>query len=358
MNAEQDLDRSEAASPYKLSEARKRGQVAKSADAVSALVLAAAVAWAHAQAWPLMLTELRLARGLLAGTGDNGGVLAPAQAVAAALATIDALLPLLAALTLAALIGNLAQTGPIFSLHPVTPDWQRVNPLQGMRRIFSKRLLFELLRMPLKVGVIATIVVLVLRRSAPSLQGLGALSALGQLNVIVAALIALALKVVLGLGLLAALDIGYTRHDYAQQQRMSRRELKDEHKHREGDPRIRARLRELRREWLKRSLSLRRTRQADVVIVNPTHLAVALRYEPGRTDAPSVTSKGAGSLALAMRRIAARHRITVVHSPLLARALFAQVGVDQHIPVSLYPEVARVMVWVLVRRGISPKAAS
>lgn len=351
MNAEADLDRSEAASPHKLSEAHRRGQVPKSIDVVSAVVFAAAVGWSHVQALDFVAIQLRMDRALL---GTAMSVTAGGLAAAAASSLVEALeslLPLLVAITLAAIAGNLAQTGLVFSAHPLKPDWNRIAPLQGLRRVFSERLLFDLLRLTFKIAVVGTIVYHTLRSSSLELRGIGQLTAQAQLHAIVSAVVALGLELALALAVLAALDLAHTRHAYARRMRMSRRELLDELKHREGDPRIRSRLRALRHAMLKRSLALRRTREADVLIVNPTHLAIALRYRTGSDAVPKVLCKGTGLIAQAMRRIAARHRIAVVHSPMLARSLHASVEIEQDIPVALYPDVARIMVWVLARRG-------
>jgi flagellar biosynthesis protein FlhB len=157
----------------------------------------------------------------------------------------------------------------------------------------------------------------------------------------------LAVRVALLLCLIAVLDYAFVRREFAKNMSMSRREQRDESKHREGDPRIRARLRELRRELLKRSLALRRTAQADMLVTNPTHFAVALRYRHGQSAAPVVLSKGAGGLATAMRVIAAKHRIPVLHAPTLARSLHARTDLDAAIPTDLYPDVARLVVWML-----------
>jgi flagellar biosynthetic protein FlhB len=163
-------------------------------------------------------------------------------------------------------------------------------------------------------------------------------------------LASLGLKIALILWLVAALDALYTRREFATQMRMSHRELRDEVKHREGDPRIRARLRELRRELLKRSLALRATRKADVLVTNPTHLAVALRYAHGEMESPRLLAKGAGRLAAGMRRVAARHAIPVVQNAPVARALFRDVAVDGAVPPELYGPVARILVWVFAMR--------
>jgi flagellar biosynthetic protein FlhB len=164
-------------------------------------------------------------------------------------------------------------------------------------------------------------------------------------------------KMALALGVIAAADLLFTRREFTRNMRMSRRELKEEFRQREGDPRIRARLRELRRELLQRSQSLRNTRDADVVLTNPTHYAVALRYVHGDMPAPRVVAKGAGQLAAAMREIAARHRVVVVQNPPLARRLFREAPLDAYLPASFHAEVARIIVWVLAARQRQAAAA-
>jgi flagellar biosynthetic protein FlhB len=131
---------------------------------------------------------------------------------------------------------------------------------------------------------------------------------------------------------------------------MSRREMKEEIRNREGDPRIRSRMRELRREMRKRALSLRKVAKADVLVTNPTRLAVALQYEHGAMAAPQVVAKGAGRLAAAMRRIASRHGVPIVENRRVARALFREVPVDGAVPAAHFAAVARIVVWVLAMR--------
>jgi flagellar biosynthetic protein FlhB len=151
----------------------------------------------------------------------------------------------------------------------------------------------------------------------------------------------------LWLAIIALLDIGYSRWDYAQKLRMSRREVKDEVKQREGDPRIRARMCELRREMLKRSTSVKRVKDADVLITNPTHFAVALRYRRGADAAPRVVAKGHAELAAAMVAAARRARVPVIRNPALARALFATTDLEREIPESSYADVARILAAIL-----------
>jgi len=350
--AEQDLDRNEAATPYKLSEARKRGQVAKSPDVIAAVVFAAAIAYLYARGWDTLRDQFRFDRLLFAQAAnlDGSGAALWRLVEHSVKATFSLLMPLLATVVVAAIVGNVAQTGPVFSFHPLSPDWTRVNPATGFKRLFSARTVFDALRACVKLVVLVLVVYLAIKSLVPHLRQLAGMTPLAHLHTLVDDVASLGVKLALALAVIAALDFAYTRREFDKKMRMSRREMRDEHKNREGDPRIRARLRELRREMLKRSLSLRKTRDADLLITNPTHIAVALRYRHGEMDAPQLVGKGAGAMAAAMRQIAARHRIPVVQNRTLARALYKQVELEHPVPQEFYGAVARLMVWVLAMR--------
>lgn len=364
MNSEQDLDRNEAATPHKLQEARKRGQVAKSADIVSAVVFTVGAVALYAKGWSGLVDLFRFDRHLLgfargsATGGPDAGWRLWDLAVHVLQTGMALVLPAMAALMVAGILANIGQTGPVWSWHPVTPDWQRLNPMNGFKRVMSLRTLFDALRALIKLTVLAVVVGSTLVDMVPHFGQLGDVTPYGHAGLLLRDLGALALRVALALCVIALLDYGYSQREFAKNMRMSKREMRDENKNREGDPRIRARLRELRREMLKRSLSVRRTAQADVVITNPTHIAVALRYKHGEMAAPVVVSKGAGALAAVMRLIAARHRIPVLRSPALARALHAKTPLDAPIPTELYPGVAKLMVWVLSLKNARRQGAS
>lgn len=349
--ADQDLDRNQAATPYKLQRARERGQTAKSTDVVAALVFAVAVVYLTWRGLEAVIAQFRFDQALLiqAGRMEASGSIWPL--IDRALRTaIELLAPFFATIMVAAVIGNMMQTGPILSLHPVKPDFDRINPVNGLKRLFSMRVLFDAARALLKLGLLALVAVLALKAMTGQFYALASLSPMGHVRILLDDLAGLGLKMALVLGLIALVDLMYTRHAFGKKMRMSQRELKDEVKQREGDPRIRARMRELRREAFKRSLALRQTRNADVLITNPTHLAVALKYEHGRMASPQLLAKGVGQLAAAMREIAARHRIPVVQNPPLARRIFRDLPVDHPVPPELYAQVARIIVWVFAMR--------
>ena len=350
--ADQELDRSEEATPFKLQKAREQAQTPRSPDAVAAAVFVAATTYLAWQGPESTRAMTRLFRAALsrAGHGDPAG--ADLWPLVAELAARGAglLLPFFGVLVLAAALASVAQTGMVFSPHPLKFDFQRLNPAAGFKRIFSPRTLFDAVRACVKLAVLCTAGWMALRALLPQFHLLSAMPAARFMDAALSDLAALGWKMAVALVLVAAADMVFTRRDFARKMRMSRRELKDEFKNREGDPRIRARVRELRRELLQRSRSLRNTRRADVVLTNPTHYAVALEYRHGEMEAPRVVAKGAGQLAAAMREIAARHAIVVVQNPPLARRLFREAPLEAYLPAAFHAEVARIMVWVLAMR--------
>lgn len=358
--SEEDADRSEEATPYKLEKARERGQVAKSTDVVSVIVFTVAVTYLSWRGWESVREQFRFDQAILiqATRMDPNGANSWPLIERLLTSSLMLLAPFFAALMLAAIIGNLVQIGLSLSFEPLKADIDRINPINGMKKIFSLRTLFDTARACIKLVLLGVVAYLALSSLAPQFYGLASLSAQGFVQVLLDDMASLGFKMALILGAIALLDLLFTRREFAKKMRMSRRELKDEMKNRDGDPRIRARLRELRREMLKKSRALRRTGEADVLLTNPTHVAVALRYKHGEMDSPQLIAKGAGKLAAAMRLIAARHRIPVVQSPTLARRLFREIDIEQHVPPSLYADVARIIVWVFAMRerqqGVRP----
>jgi flagellar biosynthetic protein FlhB len=358
--AEQDMDRNQAATPHKLKEARKRGQVAKSPDVVSTLVLIVALVYLTALGWDRVREQFRFDAALMNLAGRIDG--SPAvlwQIISHALhACFSLLAPFFATIMLAAIVANLLQTGPVLSSDPLGPEWSKLNPANGFKRLFSIRTLFDAVRTCLKLVLLTTAVYLALKSLAPQFLMLSGYSPIGYIRALLDDIGSMGLKVSLMLGLIALLDWLYTRREFAKNMRMSHHDLREESKHREGDPRIRARLRELRREMLKRSLAVSKTKQADVLITNPTHLAIALRYEHGAMRSPQLISKGAGVVAQAMRKVASQHHIPIVRNRALARKLYQDMDFDEHVPQHLYAEVARIIVWVFAMRRANNPAGS
>lgn len=357
--AEEDQQRSEKASPWKLEQARRKGSVPKGMDFNSFLALAMLTG-------TLFISGPRIFSGMLrlfsAGLGQAGQAMTPRGATALATGMLVAELrlwaSLMALLMLAGAAGCLAQTGPVLSFAPIKPDFKRLNPVEGLKRFFNMKLLSDALRAVAKAVLLAVVIWYFLRQAAMPLSGLMH----SDVRAYPPALLKLALQLLfwclLALVPIVLFDIVMSRRQFLKRMMMSRREVLDEHKQREGDPRIRSRQRALQKEARQRSASLRRVREADVLITNPTRLAVALKYDDDGMPAPVVLAKGAGKLAALMREMAWRHRVPVVQNRRLARALFRSSGIDQPIAADSYHDVARVLVWLRAMAGRSSGASA
>jgi flagellar biosynthetic protein FlhB len=350
--AEQDTDRSESATPHKLDEARKKGNVARSSDLTAVAMLAALAGAIYANGADALRQALRSQQKMLAGAAHlDWSIDGVAEWLGTLLlAMLGMLGPLFLALMVVAVLVNLVQTGPIFSFHPLVPDLSRISPATGFKRLFSMRLLFETAKSVVKLAILGAALAMLVRDAVPGLLAVSAIEPKGYAAILLALAGALLAKLVLTLLAIALADVVYTRWEFGKRMRMSKRDVRDESKNREGDPRIRSRIRELRREMLKRSKAVGKVRDADVLITNPTRLAVALSYRHGTSGAPQLLAKGAGGLARQMRALANQHHIPIVQNKALARILFREVDYDGYVPEKLYPHIARIMVWVYSMR--------
>lgn len=340
--SEGDQDKTEQPTPYRLEEARKRGEVAKSADAAATTVLVAFAVIVGlsvsgvASAVAAVTTRLIGAAGNAPGV--DGALLSWLMRAAAPL--WQALSPLALGLVIAAALGNLLQTGPMFTTHPLKPDFKRMNPAQALKRIFSMRALWELGKNLLKLVLLGAICTVFVTKAPALAESVAATPAHGLGELMRTMFVKTSVCVLMVLAAVSAVDLLFTRREYMKKLRMSRRELKDEVKRRDGDPAVKSRQRQRIAELLKKVRALTKVGQADLILVNPTHYAVALRYRPGETTAPVVLAKGADMLSARIRAIAARHGVPVVRSPALARALYRECQIDGMVPVLRYAELA------------------
>ena len=350
--AEQDLDRNESATPHKLEKARERGSVAKSTDvngvAVMAVATMACFAWVDSATRKFAHVAADLLR---AAGGDLGGPDQAAHLLGRVMASgIQVIAPLLFAVACVAVLANAAQVGMLFTFEPLKPDFGRINPAQGFKKIMSLRSLYEGAKGILKLALLGGVLYMAFKALTPQLLAMVDVEPGAYPKVLAAMVGHLLVKLLIVLVIIAAIDWVFSRRQYARQMRMSKREIKDEFKQREGDPRIRSRIRELRAKLLKRSQALRELPSADVLITNPTRIAIALRYEHGVSPAPRVVAKGAGALARKMRDVAYRHQVPIVPSTTLARALYREADDGGYVPEKWYPQVARILVWLQAQK--------
>lgn len=337
-----DQDKTEEPTPYRLQEARKRGEVAKSMDVTGGTVMVAFAA-------VLALTGAGVAAALAQATRRMIGISGNAPAlngeftdwVAQVYAPVgQALMPLVLALLIAAVLGNVIQTGPMFTTHPLKPDFKRMNPAQAFKRIFSMRTLWELGKLVVKCLLLAGVCALFVWKARALTEAVAMTlpQRLGELTL--DAFVKASVYVLLVLVLVAIVDLLFSRREFMKRMRMSRRELRDEIKRKDGDPAVKSKQKEKIRELLKKTRALARVQDADVVLTNPTHVAVALRYRPGKMLAPVVLAKGAGTLSRLIRKLALRHRVPMVRMPPLARALYRECEIDGAVPEVRYAELA------------------
>jgi len=345
-------ERTEQPTAKRHEDARRKGQVAKSAD-LTAAVLLMGVLGAGSLAGGRFIADAVEAfrRGLGAASNPE---LTPASAVVLFFdtsATIARLAwPFVVIPAAAALGAQLLQTRIVVSWEALAPQWSRVNPLQGLGRLLSARSLVETLKTVIKLAATGGVAYATLRADWPLLLVLG--QAGGEATLATLGRVVRDLWVGVGLTYLAlaGLDYGYQWWQHRQSLRMTREEVREENKEVEGNPQLRSRIRALHRARVTRRM-MAEVRRADVVLRNPVHVAVALRYEGGRMRAPKVVAKGARLVARRIVEIAERHGVPVIENPPLARSLFRAAAVGQEIPRELYRVVAEVLAYVYSLRG-------
>jgi flagellar biosynthetic protein FlhB len=345
-------DRTEQPTQKRLEEARKSGQVPRSRELTSAAVVLVAgiglrfsgAAMASGMAG-LMKSGLTLSRDQVM---DENRLL-PDLVVLATQALVVAA-PILGLTVVAALFSPLAIGGWNMSFQALAPNFSRLNPVEGLQRLVSVRGLTELLKAYAKFLLIGTVAVIFLRSKTPEMLALGN----EPLNAAIGHSVHLtgeALLVLAGaLAVIAAIDVPLQLRQYMKQLRMSRQETRQEHRESDGSPEMKGRIRRMQQELARRRM-LQEVPKADVVITNPTHYSVALRYDDKRMRAPIVVAKGVDEVAANIRKIAAEHKVPVFEAPPLARVLFRDVDLNAEVPSTLYVAVAQVLTYVIQLRN-------
>mgnify|MGYP000141433949 FL=1 len=257
--------------------------------------------------------------------------------------------PLFFLLLVASIVGPVLLGGWLFSIKSLAPKFERMNPLAGLKRMFSLKALVELLKALGKFLVVLGAALLVLHLRTEDLLSMGQESLQSAIVhcawVLASSLIILSASLIL----IAAVDVPFQLWDHKQKLRMTKQEVKDEFKDSEGKPEVKGRIRQLQREMAERRM-MDKVPQADVVITNPTHFAVALKYDPLATGAPVLLAKGADLVAQRIREVASENQIVVLESAPLARAVFYSTELDREIPAGLYLAVAQVLAYVFQLR--------
>ncbi len=347
-------ERTEKATPKKRREARERGQVFKSVELNSAVTLMIGLLVLKFTS-SFMMDKLCRAYGrylqadaLLDQLYTYTGIVNITKEIMYTVALV--VLPLCGLVMLAGLAINYWQVGFIFTTRPLMPSLNRINPLEGLKRIFSKRTLVELLKSLLKLAIVVFISYKEFMADIESLAQLSKWGVKRSFMAVADMAFNIGIKMAVVFIILAVFDYFYQWWEYEKSLRMTKQELKDEYKEVEGHPLIRSRIRERQRQ-----IGLRRMMQeipkADVVITNPVHFAVALRYDPKEHDAPVVVAKGQDYLALKIKEVAKKHGVYIVENKPLAQMLYKSTEIGQTIPPELFRAVAEVLAFVYSVKG-------
>ena len=345
-------DKTEQATPRKRQEARERGQVAKSTDLTIALLLLGAFLMLLCWGDEMGRGITRLVTSSLSQVGAAELTMNTVSAlfsdkIVAAMAIVA---PFALVVGIIALLANFIQIGPVWAGSVIQPDIERISPVRGFGRIFSMRGIMRTVMGVGKLAIIGTVVYLVLSRyvrpgSGRSLFALFGDNLQGSFERARTAACELGISCAAAMLILAILDFAYQKWQHEKELRMTKRELREELKRFEGDPKLKERRRRIQRQIASQRY-LKEVPKADVVVTNPTHYAVAIAYDPKQDGAPRVVAKGEALLAQRIREVAMKANVPIVERPPLAQALYRTVEVGSEIPKQLYEAVAEVLAYV------------
>jgi len=347
--AEQDNDqeRTEEATPKRREEAREQGQVAKSRDLASVAILSSCLLYFYFGAGSFFQQLMDLMKSSFLELDSSVITTQNIQSLlfSAFCKTIYLMAPLMLTVCIAALLANFIQVGFKISTKAIQPKWSKIDPLKGFARLFSLQSLVEFIKSILKMSIVGLVAYLTVKNELTDIIPLVKASVWEILLYISRTSFKILMTTCWVLIILAIMDYLYQRWEYERSLKMSRQEIKDENKQAEGDPIIKARIRRLQREMAKKRM-MANVPKADVIITNPTHLAVALQYEQDHMIAPTVIAKGAGFVAERIKEIAKESLVPIVENKPVAQVLYKMVDVNGSIPDSVYKAVAEILAYV------------
>lgn len=345
-------EKTEEPSARRLEKAREEGQVPRSRDLTTSAVLLLAVVglWVFAEFMGGKLLGITRENFIIERTDifDTNAMIA--HLVRAIYQGMLSMAPLMLLLLIASIAGPIALGGWLVSSKAMMPKFSRMDPLAGLKRMFSLKSLVELVKALLKVSVVLAATLWLLLFFAQAMFRIGDqpvnLAILQSLDISLMATLILSVSTLV----IAAVDVPWQLYEHNKKLKMSRQDLKDEYKESDGRPEVKGRIRQLQREMSQRRM-MANVPQADVVITNPTHYAVALRYDPETMDTPIMLAKGGDQIALKIREIAKEHKIDIIEAPSLARAIYYTTELDDEVPAGLYLAVAQVLAYVFQLRN-------
>lgn len=350
-----DAQKTEEPTPKKLEEARKKGQVPLSREVNNWLMLFAGTLVITALAGPVFghLTEILTAyleRSHAFPSAPAGAALAFGEGFKHVFLALAG--PFLL-LLIVAFLAPFLQIGPLWAPESIKPDLSKISPMNGFKRLFSTRSLMEFAKGILKISIVGLVGVVILQPYWGQMEHMIGLPMPVLMDELMTLIVRMMIGILITLLIIAVIDLVYQRHEHHKKMRMTKQEVKDEHKQAEGDPHVKARLRQLRSEKARQRM-MQNVPSADVVITNPTHFSIALKYNPDTMEAPLCVAKGMDEVALRIREVAKEHDIILYENKPLARALYDTVEIDESIPPEHYRAVAEVISYVFKMRKAMP----
>jgi type III secretion YscU/HrpY family protein len=341
-------EKTEKATPKKLKDARKKGQVAKAQDMPAAFTFVVSMAGALVSVGYLFEKiggfTLFMFREVANG-GTDFVDRAPGYFAMAAEVILSASLPLMVVVCFVGVLVSFLVIGPVFSFEPMKFDLKKLNPVEGIKQKFKLRVLIELLKSIAKITGAAIIIYLILWNSLPQVIASVAMPIIGSAAIVNDFLMSATIKVGIFFLLVAIFDLAFQKRDFANQMKMEKFEVKQEYKDTEGDPMVKSKRRELFREIAYRE-GPAAARRARAIITNPTHIAVALRYNPEEEPAPVILTMGEGLVADQIIKIGIQNNIPIMRNVDLARELYTKGRISDYIPEETYEAVAEILKWV------------
>ncbi|MFI5446012.1 flagellar biosynthesis protein FlhB [Polaromonas sp. UC242_47] len=359
MSEESDLEKTEPASPRRLEKAREEGQVARSRELVTFVMLTTGLSglWVMGEMIGGHFSSA-LRNGLefeRASAFDASHMMV--QAGTAVLHAMQALMPLLAMMLVAALVAPMMLGGWLFSTQSLAPNFSKMNPVAGIGRMFSANALAELIKTIVKSLLVGGIAWWVLSGNLTSIMALMSEPVHAALPHTLRVVVTSCALIVGSLLLVVAIDVPYQLWSHFRKLRMSREDVKNEHKESDGDPQVKAQIRRQQQQMAKRRM-MAEVPKADIIVTNPTHFAVALKYSDKEMRAPRVVAKGTDLVALRIRALAEENKIPILEAPPLTRALYRHTHLGAEIPVALYAAVAEVLAWAYQLHRLSTEGGT
>ena len=341
-----DSNKTEDATPFRLEEAKKQGQVPKSLELNSFSVVVSSYLILFTMGSSMILSLVNIMQYFFSNVATINISSSNLMVITkeAIFHGFSAVWPLWLAIAVITILIMLAQTGPIFTFHPIKPDLKRLNPIEGFKRVFSMKMLFEALKTFVKVIILMAIVWWIVIDPIFSAVVIFGMDVSQLYSYLVGRIEGLWIALILSFIVIVIGDFIFSRRDYAKKMRMSKQEVKDENKRKDGDPEIKSKRKQLQRELSSQAGSIGNVPKADVVVTNPTHISVALKYDAKTMTAPCVISKGSGEAALKIREIAKSNGIRIIENKPLARKLFKEVKLNDAITTEHFPMVAQVYI--------------